>query len=439
MIPTQPVSMRCPQCGQPITAQLQTIVDVGMAPELKEALLRGQLNIVACPACGARARIGAPLLYHDAAHELAIAYVPMELNIPRDEQEKLIGQLSNALMDLLPAAQRRFYILNPRVTMTSEGLLEAIYEADGISREMLDAQAARATVLNQMLDVVDDEERLKELVDANKDTLDYSFFMLIALALEDAQNVGADERARRLSMLRDRLLALTGGPSEPLPEPFAADASLDEIIALLQAAEDDEFQELVAVNRPRFDYSFYQQLTDRIDALESAGQTGEAAELTDLRERLLNAAERVDREMQASLRQAAKLLEDIISSDDPQQVVQDRLDEIDDAFLLVLSANIPQAHEMKQTEFAQALEGLYAYILSRLEAKLPAELQLVNRLLRLDDPARRAEVLDSEASLVTPELAELLEQVALDAEDESRHDLAAQARAAAGEVRGRLG
>ena len=118
--------------------------------------------------------------------------------------------------------------------------------------------------------------------------------------------------------------------------------------------------------------------------------------------------------------------------------MQQHLSEIDDAFLWVLSANIQQAYEEGRNDVAQMLEGLYAYILARLELELPPELQLINRLLRLAEPTQRAEVLTAEASYVTPALAEALERAASEAAEHGRDDLAGQARTIAAEVRARL-
>jgi hypothetical protein len=146
----------------------------------------------------------------------------------------------------------------------------------------------------------------------------------------------------------------------------------------------------------------------------------------------------VDREMQTSLRQAAQLLQTILESEDPQRTVQEHIQEIDDAFLLVLSANIQQANEQGRTDIVQALEGLYAYILSRLELELPPALQLINRLLRIEDPSKRAEVLDMEASLVNAELVELIEGVIEDAQGQNRPDLADHARVIRDEIQARV-
>ncbi len=438
MIPAQPINIRCPQCGQSFTANVQSIVDVGETPALKEALLAGTLNVFTCPNCGARGRLGTPLLYHDPSKELAIAYIPMELNLAGPDQEKLIGSLSNALIDALPPEKRKFYILSPRTALTWQGLIETILETDGITREMIEEQASRVRMLTEMIDAVGRDESLNKLIEDNRDLIDYDFFLLIAGALEDAQVSGDELRARRLTKLRDRLLAEVGEEEAPLPKPLGENVSPSEAVDMFLALPEEEILPNVAANRPLLDYAFFQTLTGRIEATEGTGDTEEAARLKTLRQRILDAAETVDREMEASLRQGANLLQKILESEDPQQIVQEHLDEIDDAFLLVLGANINQAHQDGKAEIAQALEGLYAYILSRLEANLPPELQLVNRLLRLNDAEQRAEVLDSEPSLVSPELADLFDRIAEDSLARSRPDVAEQARAVAGEIRARL-
>ncbi|MFN8471293.1 MAG: CpXC domain-containing protein [Anaerolineae bacterium] len=438
MIPAQPINIRCPQCSQSFTADVQSIVDVGEDPGLKDALLGGTLNMFVCPNCGARGRLGTPLLYHDPSKELAIAYIPMELNLAGPDQEKLIGSLSNALIDALPPEKRKFYILSPRTALTWQGLIETILEADGITREMIEEQAKRVRVLTEMIDAVGRDDALNKLIEDNHDLIDYDFFLLIAGALEEAQVTGDELRGRRLTKLRDRLLAELGEEESPLPAPMPENVSPSEAVDMFLALPEDEILPNVGANRPLLDYAFFQTLTGRIEAAEGTGDVEEAARLKTLRERILSASETVDREMEASLRHAANLLAEILESEDPQQVVQEHLEEIDDAFLLVLSANINQAQQEGNSEVAEALEGLYVYVLSRLEAKLPPELQLVNRLLRLTNAQERAEVLESEPSLVSPQLAELFDRIAEDSTSRNRPDVAEQARIVAGEVRARL-
>ena len=83
----------CPRCRAPISVDLYQVVDARQDPELKQALLNGQLNAFSCPSCGLTGQMASPVLFHDPEHELLMVYVPMEMNLPHVEQERLIGRL----------------------------------------------------------------------------------------------------------------------------------------------------------------------------------------------------------------------------------------------------------------------------------------------------------------------------------------------------------
>ena len=83
----QPVQLTCPACGTAFRAGIYTLVDVTEQPELKPALLSGQLNVAVCPNCRTASMLGAPLVYHDAAKPLCLVYFPQELNSRPDDQE----------------------------------------------------------------------------------------------------------------------------------------------------------------------------------------------------------------------------------------------------------------------------------------------------------------------------------------------------------------
>src|SRR5690554_3440112 len=106
--------INCPRCSSPITVDVYQVVDAQRTPELKYALLNGQLNAFVCPNCGLAGQMASPLLYHDSEHELFMVYVPMELNMSRVEQERLIGQMVKQVMDSLPPEARRGYMLQPQ-------------------------------------------------------------------------------------------------------------------------------------------------------------------------------------------------------------------------------------------------------------------------------------------------------------------------------------
>src|SRR4051812_4175281 len=106
----QATTVRCPNCRQPVQANLYSIIDVGKQPQLKDALLRGQINAINCPHCGYRGMLGSPVLYHDPAKQMALVLMPMELGLKRDEEERQIGKLTNALIESTPQEQRKMYM-----------------------------------------------------------------------------------------------------------------------------------------------------------------------------------------------------------------------------------------------------------------------------------------------------------------------------------------
>src|SRR5713226_9408042 len=145
--PGTPVT--CPNCRQPFTAQLEQIIDVQRDLQGKARLLAGRTNLVKCPHCGYQFMLAAPLVYHDAAKELLLIYIPMELGLPQREQDRLIGSLSNAIMNSLPQAQRATMRLVETILQTDHHSLHDVIqqhdaEIDAECFTMLSATAEAA-------------------------------------------------------------------------------------------------------------------------------------------------------------------------------------------------------------------------------------------------------------------------------------------------------
>lgn len=437
MIQAQSISVQCPQCRQPFVTELHSIIDVGVQPELKQRLLNGELNVARCPHCGATGAIGAPILYHDPDKELAYVLVPTELNLPHEEQERLIGALTNALMDALPPEKRKGYLLQPKTFISMDGFLRAILEAEGVTQEMLEAQERRLQLITELERLLSDEETFEKLAEERRDEFDYEFFLLLSALIDRAYQTRNKAEAKRLEEVRRRLVELTGPPEGPVPVPVE---TFDDLLNLLQKARDDgQLVPVVAANRTVFDYIFFQQLAERIESAESRGDKERAAALTQLRDDILQATEAVDRATQEALQQSARLLQEILQSEDPEKAATERLDEIDQGFLLVLAANIAQAREFKQNEIADRLEKLYHHILARLEERMPPHLRLVNRLLRAESAAERATVLDQAGDALNEQVVQVLRELATGAEQEGQRTLAEEFRTVLREVEARLG
>jgi len=134
-----------------VRVTVNTLIDAAQDPQAKIALLSGRINVAVCPNCGAPNTVLTPLMYHDPSKELLVSYVPMELGLPKDTQEKMIGELMRELTSQLPQGSFKAYLLQPRQALTMQGLIDQVLQADGVTPEMMEDQRARVRLVEQFL------------------------------------------------------------------------------------------------------------------------------------------------------------------------------------------------------------------------------------------------------------------------------------------------
>ncbi len=414
MATRQIAPIRCPVCGARFSAPIESIIDVSRDPRLKSRLLQGQINIAQCPSCGTQGPMTAPFLYHDPEHELALVLMPNELNLSHGEQQRIIGDLTNALINRLQPEQRKAYLLTPKTFFTVDSLTKEVLRAEGITPEMLERQKTKARLINEFLQA-QDETNLRKLVKEHDTELDYEFFQILTASAQSAQVDGQTEIAQALLGLRTLLAELSSRGRAAVAE---VDASMglgetitrEELLSRLQAAEsEEEFNALVAAGRPLLDYAFFQNLTSSI---ESASNAESAAQLKALRTKILDTTTKQDEAARARMQRAGELLRAILEAKDPQAVARQRLDEIDDAFFVVLSANLQRASAEKREDIVQALRQVGDMVVGLMEDRLPPEVRLVNRLLNASYPDDTGQLLRAQRELLTPEFIAGLDQIA---------------------------
>lgn len=374
MATQQVVPVTCANCNTPFNAQVQIIID-GQDPAQKSAFLQGRMNVIQCPQCGLSNMASVPLLYYDLEKELAFVFAPNSFRMAGADQEKMIGNLTNTLVNSLPPKQRKFYLLNPKQFLTMDSMAKAILEADGITEEELKAQAARVKLIEEFLQI-SDEATLKEKVKEHDAQLDRKFFEILAASMQAAQLEGNQAGVQALFALRTVLAEWSTQGRQAVRE---IDAELGlifiknqtELLEKLQNAHsDEEFESLIAAGHPLLDYSFFQQLTAKIDEAAKAGDREKEKALRELRTKILDTKDRQEEEGRAALQQATALLRKVLQSRDPTKVLKEKIDEIDDAFFAVLAANIQEAQRQKQSEVAQALETIGNLAMSLLREHL---------------------------------------------------------------------
>ena len=410
----QVAPVTCPVCGARFMAPIESIIDVGRAPHLKSQLLQGRLNTIQCPQCGRKTAMNAPLFYHDPAHQLALVLMPHELNIHHNEQQKIIGDLTNAVMSSLPTEQRKGYLLTPQIFFTMQSLVNAILQAEGITPEMIERQRAKARLLEQLLQA-NSEEALRAMIAENETQLDVEFFQILTASAQAAQNNGQPELARALLGLRALLAQLSSSARTAINQVNAAMGlgeiiTREELLERLQTEQsEEEWQALVAAARPLLDYAFFQDLTAKIEA---APDPETAQRLKALRSRILDTTAQQDEVARQGLKNASDLLRAILQASDPEAMIRQRLAEIDDFFFAVLSANLQRAQSDGRGDWAERLEQIGEMVMNLLEEQLPPEVRLINQLMLVPYPEGTRALLAENQAQITPKFLTMLEGLA---------------------------
>lgn len=407
----------CPVCQTKFVGEVHQIVDVEQDPELKEMLLGGYLNVVQCPSCGSVTQVGTPILYHDPEHELFLVHVPLEMNLSHEEQQQLIGQLVRRAMDSLPPEQRRGYMLQPQTMISMQTLVEKVLEAEGITPEMLAKQRAQADLLQELLSA--DKETTNRLVKEREDEIDATFFALLRAVMESAERAGQEEHLLKLLNLQALLLRKTeyGQQLERQQQAlhgFNRDAKQAGgltprlLLKHVLANRDDEgvVDALVVAGQQAFNYEFFVLLSERIEKRQKSGIN--ADELLALREHLLQLQSEMEQKSREIMADAQKTLNKLLSADDKQAAIRANIRNIDDVFMLLLSATMAQAENRGDTAQLAELRKIQESIIEEVEQQAPPEVRLINKLLKAESDEEMRRLLDDNNELVQPNLLELL-------------------------------
>lgn len=427
--------INCPNCRQPIVADIEQLFDVGEDPAAKQRLLSGTTNVVRCPHCGFQGNLATPLVYHDPDKELLLTFFPPEVNLPRDEQERLIGASINQVVNRLPQEKRKGYLLRPQAMLTLQGMIERILEADGITHEMIQAQQAKFNLLQRLLSA--SPESRPEIARNEDSLIDAEFFTLLSRLLDASMAAGDRKSAQALADLQKAILPETSFGrqiQEQSKEVEAAIASLQEagddltrdklLDLVIKAPNDTRLSALVSLARPGMDYTFFQMLSERVDRARGDGR----ARLIEIRERLLDLTRQVDQQLEARLLQSRQLLNKILEAEDISQATAQSLPAVDDFFLQELNAAQEAARKQGDLEKIGKLQKVEQVIQEATAA--PPEVAFIEELADAPDDATRQKLMDANQDKITPELLDALANIVAQVESSNQEpELAATLKA----------
>lgn len=426
--------VNCPNCRNPLTADIEQLFDVNVDPSAKQRLLSGAFNQIRCQMCGYQGIYPSLVVYHDPDKEILISYVPPELGIPRNDQERLIGSLINQVINNLPTEKRKGYLLNPQTALTLQGLLERILEADGITREMVQAQQERINLIQRLLSASGSETRT-ELARQEDALVDANFFSLLRRLIESAAMSGNQAVAQALEQLQEDILPVTTFGKELQAQAQDVEAAMQDLQAIgreltrekllelvLHAPNDNYLRTVVSVVRAGMDYQFFQLLSDRIERARGDGRD----RLIQLREKLLDWTREVDAQVEEHVSQVRELFQAIIQEDDIEEAMQQSLPYVDEFFVQELNLQMQEARKSGDLEKIAKLQKMVDVLQ---EASKPSsQVNLIEKLLDVpeDENQKEAwlEILKANPDEVTPDFLSALSSIVAQVQESDEPGLA---------------
>jgi hypothetical protein len=405
-------------------------------PSAKQRLLSGAANMIQCPICGYRGTYPSILVYHDPEKELLLTFAPPELNLPRNEQERITGALINQVINNLPMEKRKGYLLNPAAAFTLQGMFERILEADGITREMIQAQQQRLNLIQRLLNASSSDVRA-ELARQEDSLIDASFYTLLRRLTESAAISGDQAAVQELEQLQQDILPHTTFGRElqaqaqdvetAVKDLQAAGRELtrEKLLDLVVNAPNENYQRaMVSLARAGMDYQFFQQLSDRID--HASGD--EHDHLAALREKLLDWTAQVDQQIEAHAREIREVFDAILDAEDIEEAMAQSLPIVDEFFVQELNQSMQAARSQGDLEKLAKLQKMVAVIQ---KASQPAPgVSLIEELLDVPNDENQKEtwrsILASHADQVTPDFLNALASIAGQVQDGDDPELAAR-------------
>lgn len=417
--------INCPQCRQPIMADIQQVFDVGADPADKQQFLSGQYNLAQCPQCGFYGNMSTPMVYHDPEKELLLTFVPGELNLPMAEQEKVLGRLIKQVVDSLPLDQRKGYLLSPQRVLTLQGLVERILAEEGISKEMIEAQEKMVGLI-QRLATITSEEALKTVVEEEDEMIDETFFLLMNRLIEESLSHGDQNATRQLSELQQRILPHSTfgrelqARSKEVEEAISTLQALGEELTreklldlVIEAPNETRLEAYASVARNGMDYEFFQLLSEKIEAAEGE----EKEKLTALRERLLEFTAEIDKQIEERMEIAKQNLERVIEQENIPAVVQANLPAIDEFFVQMVNQEYAAAQQNGNEERAAKLKQVIDTLVEASKQAQSADqssgqdMELIQVLLEAEDTETRMKVMEENAERINSAFVEALTSI----------------------------
>lgn len=403
------IQTSCPNCSQPLVAELFQVIDVAKDRQLKEVLLTGGLNFAQCQVCGFQGQLPVPLVYHDKEKELLLTFSPPDPTKTMEQKEAAMAPLLKQIIDNLEAKDRKGYLFQPQTMLTMNNLVKNVLLADGITEEMIQNQQDKMKLLDTLFS--QDEEQIKKTVRENNKNIDREFFAIFAEIAQRILSSQDEAAAVKVKIVQDILMAESDIGKEILAETMEIQAATKSLEALgdnltrasllelvISAPNLERVKALAGLVRPAMDYEFFQTFTERIEATDDKHRKA----LIEKRNLILKVTQEIDTQVEIRIKSAVEVINRIVENDSIEEGLMKNIGLVDQFFVQALSGEINKAEKTKNEERKNHLIELYNYIQS---LTTPPELKKVEELIDLvDDEQKMKEAING----IEPEFLEKL-------------------------------
>lgn len=426
------VQMSCPRCRQPLLAEVEQVFDLGVDPQAKQRLLSGQVNIANCQNCGYQGPLATPIVYHDPSKELLLTYFPPELGLSVNEQERVIGPYLTQITNRLPPEKRKAYLLRPQSMFTYQTMIDRILEADGITREMIEASQKRLNLIQRLLMATPSSR--SEIVHQEEELMDESFFQMLNRLIEASLAGGDQQTAQALAQLQQEILPQTAVGQRLMNESAEVQTAMRMLQEasqkgltreglldiFLQQKSEPALAALVSLTRSGLDYEFFAILSKRLE--NASGE--EKQKLTDLRQKLLDLTAEIDRRMKERLETSRLLLSELLDAPNIEEAFQQHIGEVDEFFTEVLQQELQEARQKGDLDRSARIQKIVELI--QQASAPPAEFAFIEELLSAQSEADRRRLMETNQEKITPDFLQMLNGLVTQLEAESQSEMATQ-------------
>jgi hypothetical protein len=178
-------------------------------------------------------------------------------------------------------------------------------------------------------------------------------------------------------------------------------------LAFRYVDDPDRIQALVGLARPAFDELLFQEMTARI----AQAPADQRDALEDMRDQMLQLVAVLDQQTQMAVQEAAQLLQMLLSSPQPEAIIRENVELIDDTFMAVLSANIQEAERQSDINASARLKNLYNTVVGVLRDNMQPELRFINELLSMTSEEDARAAIQEQAAQYGPRLLDMMDAV----------------------------